>query len=112
MCSSNQSAISIKYQNKLDLAIDQFFNRKLKGILFEVYISLGDIEAYEKVNERSKKYLLQLNTSISEEGYVLREKTLTLIDILQARFEVREMNKKIKNYAILRMFAYGFYKQF
>ena len=54
---------------------------------------MGDTEAYEKVNERSKKYLLQLNTSISEEGYVLREKILTLIDILQARFDTREINE-------------------
>ena len=48
----------------------------IKGILFEYYLTIGDIEAYEKVNKQSKKYTTKLKQSISEEGYVLRERLL------------------------------------
>ena len=86
-------AIPLEYRNKPYSAINRFFNSKMKGILFKIYVSLGNIDFYEKVNERSKKFLSQLNSNISKERYILREKTLTLIDQLQARYEAEETNE-------------------
>ena len=86
-------AILLEYYNKLYSTIDRFSNSKMKGILFETYVSLGDMDSYEKVNKKWKNFLSQLNSNISEEGYVLREKILTLIDKLEARYEAEEANE-------------------
>ena len=48
----------------------------IKGILFEYFITLGNIEAYEWVNIQLKSYANKLNQGISEEGYVLWERLL------------------------------------
>ena len=87
-------AILLEYRNKPYSVIDRFSKSEMKSILFETYISLGEMDSYEKVNERSKKFLSQLNSNISKEGYVLRKKTLTLINKLQVRYEAKEADKQ------------------
>ena len=67
--------------------IDKLSNGEFKGILFEVYLTVGNKEAYERVNKRSLQYKNKINTSISEEGYIIRENTLVLADRLQERYE-------------------------
>ena len=59
----------------------------MKGILFKVYSTVGDKEVYERVNKRSLQYKNKVNTSISEEGYVIQENTLVLADQLQERYK-------------------------
>ena len=48
--------------------IKNLSNGELKGILFEYYTSINNIEAYREVNARSQQYLQKLNMGISEEG--------------------------------------------
>ena len=45
----------------------------IKEILFEYYLTIRDIESYEKMNVRSKDYASKLKYIISEESYILRE---------------------------------------
>ena len=81
------------YRNKSKTAIEKLLNTEIKEILFKTYIMLDDKKSYDKVNKRSWKYLSKLNSSISKEGYILREKSLILIDKLQARYESEEENE-------------------
>jgi len=72
--------------------IDKLSNGELKGILFETYSNAGDKEAYEKVNERSKRYKNKINSSISEEDYTIRENSLVSADQLQERYEQENLD--------------------
>ena len=52
----------------------------IKGVLFEYYSLIGNIEAYERINKRSKEFVEKLNSGFSEEGYIIREKQLELLE--------------------------------
>ena len=53
---------------------------KIKGILFKVYSTINNKEAYNKINCRLLQYKVKLNKSISEEGYVIWERIIELQD--------------------------------
>ena len=54
--------------------IDDLQTIVLKGILFKYYSSIGNLSAYNNVNDRSKRYLEKVNKAVLEEGYDIREK--------------------------------------
>ena len=62
---------------------------ELKGILLKVYSTIRDKKVYIRVNQRLECYLIKINTSISEEGYVIRKNTLWLMDRIQEEYENR-----------------------
>ena len=49
---------------------------QLKGWLFDFYSSQGNLEAYNKINERILEYKNKTSKGTSEEGYILRERIL------------------------------------
>ena len=53
---------------------------KIKGILFKVYSTINNKEAYNKSNCQSLQYKVKLNKGISEEGYVIWERIIELQD--------------------------------
>ena len=55
-------------------------NKNIKSILFEYCTIIENKEAYKKINMQSKEYLQKINLGILEEGYVLCERMLELID--------------------------------
>ena len=84
---NKRDVIPTRYKQILEISIIKLSNSELKGILFEAYLSLGDKEAYDKVNERSKQYLAKINSGISEEGYIIREMSLELVEKLHMRYD-------------------------
>ena len=65
-----------QFRTLLSLQVNHILNLELKGLLFTYYSKTGDTQAYQVVNERSKRYLQKLNKGISEEGYTIREQLL------------------------------------
>ena len=51
----------------------------LKGILFDYYLSIRNLSAYNNINNRSKWYLDKVNKVVLEEGYKIRENQLRMI---------------------------------
>ena len=52
----------------------------VKGILLEYYSLVGNVEVYDRINKRSKEFVEKLNSGFSEEGYIMRERQLELIE--------------------------------
>jgi len=48
--------------------------------LFKYYSSVENIKAYDRINKRSKEFVEKLNSGFSEEGYIMRERQLELIE--------------------------------
>ena len=49
---------------------------ELKEFLFSYYSSIGDTNAYNVINARSRRYLQKLNEGISKEDFMIREQLL------------------------------------
>ena len=79
-----------KYRNYGIIQITKLSLSELKGLLFEIYTKLDNKEVYEWVNQRSRNYMAKINKAITEEGYVIRENMLILIDRLQEEYEREE----------------------
>ena len=71
-----RSALPQHYRSLVRAKINKLFNVEIKGILFEYFSNMGDIEAYKKVNNRSRKYLLKIRKNMSKEGFIIHEKLL------------------------------------
>ncbi len=56
--------------------VNRLSNPALKCVFFACYSTIGDIQACQVVNMRSKRYLSKLNEGISEEEYTIREQLL------------------------------------
>ena len=72
----NNHNFLLQFRNLLSSQVNCIPNSELKGILFTYYSKIGDTQAYQAINERSKRYLQKLNKGISEEGYTIREQLL------------------------------------
>ena len=71
--------------------IKNLSNGKLKYILFEYYISINNIEAYQEVNIRFQYFLQKLNIAISEEVNTIWDKVFKK----NRNFEIRTSNDLI-----------------
>ena len=65
-----------EYREFSKTQIKELPNTELKGILFSYYSNAGDINAYQKLNKRSKSYVQKLNIDLSEERFTIRERLL------------------------------------
>ena len=65
-----------EYRSFSKTQIEELPNAELKGILFSYYSNVGDINAYQELNKRSKSYVQKLNFSLSEEGFTNRERLI------------------------------------
>ena len=61
----------------------------IKEILFKYYTLINNKKAYDNINKQSKKYLQKINTGISEEAYIMRERRL----VLEERFAPERTNR-------------------
>ena len=77
----------LKYKSLNPSLLKKIPTSELKGILFKVYLTIGNKEAYKRVNQRLECYLVKINASILEEGYIIRENTLQLIDRIKEEYE-------------------------
>ena len=59
--------------------IKNLLTSELNSMLFEYYITRNNKAVYNDINKYSKDHIVRINSSISEEGYVIQEKTLELI---------------------------------
>ena len=46
----------------------------IKGVLFEYYSLIRNMEVYERINKRLKEFVEKLNSAFLEEDYIIREK--------------------------------------
>ena len=69
-------SLSSQYGLQLESNLNQMLMVQLKGWLFDFYSSQGNLEAYNKINERTLEYKNKISKGISEEGYILRERIL------------------------------------
>ena len=60
--------------------IDKTPTSIMKGFLFIYYSNISDKQAHEKLNEQLKAFVAKFIQRISEEGYIIHEKRLVLID--------------------------------
>ena len=67
----------------------------IKGILFEHYSVINNKEAYQNINNQSIRYKIKINNLISEEGYIMREKQLVLLERYQSRKEDSDSEEEI-----------------
>ena len=76
-----------EYRDFSETQIKELPNVELKDILFSYYSNVGDINAYQELNKRSKSYVQKLNFDLSEEGFTIRERLI-------ARELYREANQE------------------
>ena len=67
---------------------------QLKGWLFDFYSSQGNLEAYNKINERILEYKNKISKGISEEGYILRERILQLEDKFSTNYKEHHLGNE------------------
>lgn len=78
---TNGSPEEMKQYNKIsDERIGKIPTETIKGILFEYYSLMGNKTACKNLNIRSLRCKARLNEGVSEEGYVMWERQLELID--------------------------------
>jgi len=74
-----------KYRNFSMTQLKNIPSQELKGILFEIYTKTGDTEAYERVNQRLRDYVVKINRTITEEGYDHKGKCIDIIGKIARR---------------------------
>ena len=87
-----------KYQDFSDNQIIKLSLDKIKGILFKVYSTINNKEAYNKINCWSLQYKTKLNKGILEEGYIIQEKIIELQDKYLFRKDESNVDEEDSSY--------------
>ena len=84
---THQHLIPLEHREISLNKIKKLSSSELKGILFKVYLVIGNKDVYNRVNQRLKSFAAKINLYISEENYTIRENTLQLMDKLQKYYD-------------------------
>jgi len=83
---------NVKFKNMSTEIISSLPTSTIKGLLFEYYALINDIQAYNSINERTIRYKNKINNHITEEGHVIREGILEKIELWKRDKDENEGN--------------------
>ena len=65
-----------KYRSLSECKLTKLLIAEIKGILYDYFSTMNDVEAYNNLNIKSLSYLSLIKKSISEEGFIIRKSVL------------------------------------